>query len=313
MRIMVLGAGGIGGYFGGRLVEGKAAEVSFLVRQGRKAQLERDGLRVESPLGGFTVRVSTMLAEQIPEPADYVLLACKAYDLDSAIAAIRPAVGPRTAILPLLNGMSHMDTLNGAFGAERVLGGLAAIGITMLPDGLIRHLNDWHSITFGEQDGSITPRVEALKSAFDRTRAKAIVVTDIRQKMWEKIVFLSTLASMTSLMRASVGEIARTADGAALMLDLLERNASIAAAEGHPMPATFMESHRKMLTDIGSPLTSSMLRDIERGGPVEADHVVGYMLEKAHAHGHDISLHRICFAHLKAYEQRRAAGRLEAG
>ncbi len=311
MHVACLGAGGIGGYFGGRLVEAEAADVTFLVRPGRKAQLEKDGLRVESTYGDFAVHVDARLAEEVRAPADYVLLTCKAYDLDSAIETIRPAVGPSTAIVPVLNGMSHIDRLNEAFGRERVLGGIAQIAITLQPDGLVKHLNDWNTITFGEQDGSMSPRVEALKAAFDKTneKAKAVAASNIVQKMWEKLVMLSTLASMTTLMRANIGEIARTPDGTGLTLALFEQNAKIAAAEGYPMPDAFMEQFRKTLADPASQMAASMLRDIERKGPVEADHIVGFMLDKARIHGLDDMLHRISFTHLKAYEQRRAADR----
>lgn len=311
MRVLCLGAGGIGGYFAGRLAEHQAADVSFLVRPGRKAQLDRDGLRLESQLGSFTLMVDAVLAEDIREPADIILLTCKAYDLDNAIAAIRPAVGANTGIVPLLNGISHLDTLNAAFGNERVLGGLAAIAITMQPDGLIKHLNDWGSITFGEQDGRMSPRVTALKAAFDKCAGvTAVASPEIMQRMWEKIVFLSTLAGMTTLMRANIGEITRSPGGAGLVLDLLDRTAGISKAEGYPMPEDYMARNRALLDDSTSTLTASMLRDLERGGPVEADHIIGFLLDKARAHGIDDTLHRVCYAHLKAYEQRRAAGRL---
>jgi len=309
MQVVCLGAGGIGGYFGGRLAEAKAADVTFIVRPSRKAQIAKDGLRVESVHGDFTVRADARLSGEVRSPADYVLLTCKAYDLDAAIDAIAPAVGPNTAIVPLLNGLSHMDRLNQVFGKERVLGGIAQIAITLQPDGVVKHLNDWHTITFGEQNGTLSGRVEALKEAFDKTKAKAVVVPDIIQKMWEKLVMLSTLASVTCLMRANVGEISRTPDGPALVSALLAQNAKIAAACGHPMPEGFVEHWQKVFTDETSQIAASMLRDIERRGPVESDHIVGFMLEKARAHGIDDTLHRICFTHLKAYEQRRAAGR----
>jgi 2-dehydropantoate 2-reductase len=310
MRILCLGAGAIGGYFAGRLVESEAAHVTFLVRQGRKAQLMRDGLRVESPQGSFTTPVHAVTREDIREPVDYVLLTCKAYDLDSAIDAMRPAVGPSTTILPLLNGLAHFDRLNAEFGRHRVLGGFASIAITMLSDGLIKHLNDWQYVTFGEQDGAMSPRIAALKAAFDKTTVVASTVPDIWQKMWEKLVLLSTLASLTTLMRASLGEIARGPEGAVLMLEFFERNAAIAAKAGYPMPMAFLEHGRNLFSDTTGDMTASMLRDIERKGPVEADHIVGFMLSKARKFGVDDTLHRISYIHLKAYEQRRAAGRL---
>lgn len=310
MKVLCLGAGAIGGYFGGRLVEAKAADVTFLVRDKRRAQLAADGLKVESQYGNFTLPVATIATGEIREPADYVLLTCKAYDLDSAIASIRPAVGPDTAIVPLLNGLSHIDTLNAAFGRERVLGGIAKIGITLQADGLIKHLNDWRFITFGEQDGTLSPRVEALKAAFDKTSVVADAVPDITHQMWEKLVHLCTIAAMTSLMRANGGEIARAPGGVALMHDMLDRNAAIATKAGYPPSAAFMANFREIFADPDGTYAASMARDIERKGPVEADHIVGFMLKKAEEYGVDPFLHRVAYVHLKAYENRRAAGRL---
>lgn len=311
MRILSLGAGGIGGYFAGRLAETEAADVTFLVRPARKAQIDRDGLRLESRLGDFKLKANTVVTEDIREPADFILLTCKAYDLDSAMAAIRPAVGPNTAVIPLLNGISHLDRLNATFGKDRVLGGVAGIAITMLPDGLIKHLNDWGMITFGEQDGTMSPRVTALKAAFDQCKGvTATASSNIMQNMWEKIVFLSTLAGMTTLMRANMGEIGRAPGGVEIALDLLARTARIAEAEGYPMPEAYMTRNRGLLDDKNSMLSASMMRDMERHGPVEADHIIGYLLDKARAHGINDTLHKICYANLKAYEQRREAGRL---
>jgi 2-dehydropantoate 2-reductase len=132
----------------------------------------------------------------------------------------------------------------------------------------------------------------------------------ILQTMWEKIVHLATAAGMTCLMRANVGEIARAPGGAELMMRFLDANAAIAAREGHPPSDAFMAEYRALFSDVGSRYTASMLRDIGRGGPIEADHIVGYMLAKARAHGLDDTLHVIAYTHLKAYEERRAAGRL---
>lgn len=310
MRILCLGAGAVGGYFAGRLVEAGAADVTFLVRDGRKAQLDRDGLRLESPLGHFNLKVRSVTNAADAGPADFVMLTSKAYDLPSAIAAIGPAVRTGTTVLPLLNGLSHLDTLNSAFGKQSVLGGTAAIHITMLPDGLIKHTNEWCFVTFGEQDGTMSDRVAKLKAAFDASpHVKAAAVPDIVQKMWEKLVMLSTLAAMTTLMRANVGEIVR-GGGAQTMLAMLERNGEIARRSGHPIPDTLMANYRKMFGDAAGSFTASMLRDLEKGGQVEADHIVGFMRDKARSVGVDDSLHTIAYLHLKAYEERRKAGRV---
>lgn len=310
MRILCLGAGAIGGYFGGRLVEA-GGDVTFLVREGRQKLLAEKGLRIESQFGDFAGPVRAVTEVQITETFDLVLLTSKAYDLPSAVEAIVPAVGKGTAVLPLLNGIAHIDLLSEKFGRSRVLGGVAKIAATLTPDGIIKHLNDWQYLTFGEQNGTMSPRVLELKALFDKTSVEAKAVENIMQIMWEKIVHLATIAGMTCAMRASVGEIARTQDGVSLMAEFLERNAAIARGEGFAPSEKFMAEYRTLLSDVGSKYTASMLRDIENGNAIEADHIIGFMLDKAKAHKIDQALHRIIYTHLQSYEQRRAAGRLQ--
>ncbi len=312
MRILVLGAGALGGYFGGRLLEA-GADVAFLVRPRRRAQFERDGLVIESPYGALR-RPVPLLSPGEAEPGwDAVLLACKAYDLEDAVAAVRPAVDARTAILPVLNGISHVETLQRAFGAERVLGGIAKIQATLAPDGTVRHLNDWRFLTFGEMDGSMSPRVQALAGAAARAKGMvAAAVPDIAFRMWEKLVHLGTSAVCTVLMRANVGEIARSPGGAAFMRRVLERNAAVAAAHGHPMREAFLAEYRAVFSDPASAYSASILRDLEAGGRIEADHILGFLLGAARRAGVPEELHEAAFLHAKAYEQRRDTGRLPA-
>ena len=310
MRILVLGAGALGGYFGGRLLEA-GADVGFLVRPRRRAQLQQNGLVIESPFGALRRPVTAIAAEEAGPGWDLVLLTCKAYDLEDAIAAIRPAVDARTAILPVLNGLSHIERLQREFGAERVLGGLAKIQATLAPDGTVKHLNDWRYLTFGETDGRMSPRVQALAEIC--ARAPGVVaqaVPDVMFRMWEKLVHLGTSAIGTVLMRANVGEIARAPGGAALMHRVLERNAAIAAANGHPMREAYLEEFRALFADPTSAYSTSMLRDLESGGRIEADHILGFLLEAARRAGVPEELHEAAYIHAKAYEQRRDAGRL---
>jgi 2-dehydropantoate 2-reductase len=315
MRVLVLGAGAVGGYFGGRLAQaGAAEEVAFLVRPGRKAQLERDGLVIESPSAGdWRGPVRALLAEEVRPGWNVVLLACKAYDLEAAIEAIRPAVDGRTAVLPLLNGISHIDALEAAFGPGRALGGLAWIGATLAPDGAVRQLTPNVSVAFGELDGRMSERILALQAAFAPTPVKAEATPDIRRRMWEKLAFLAAFAAATVLMRANLGEIHRAPGGGAWLERLLARNVAIAAAHGHPVRPETME--REFLPflrgELGSTgATASMLRDLEAGGRIEADHVLGFMLEAARRAGVPDELHEAAYLHTKAYEARRDAGRL---
>lgn len=308
MRVLILGAGGVGGYFGGRLQEA-GADVSFLVRPGRRAQLAESGLRIKSAFGDYAGPAKTLIEGDVDGRWDFVLVTCKAYDLDSAIESIRPAVGTGTAVLPLLNGLAHIDRLNSEFGSERVLGGVAKIVVAMGADGTIQHMNDWRFITFGEQHGTLSERVLALQAAFPVASVVAKAVPDILQQMWEKIVHLSAAAGACCLMRASIGEIASAA-GSRVPLSLLELNAEIAAREGHRPAEAFLTDYRKLFADSSSPYVPSMLRDIERGNPTEGQHIIGFMLERARKHGLDTSLYELIDLHLKAYEVRRGARRL---
>lgn len=314
MRMLVLGAGALGGYFGGRLVEAGTAEVAFLLRPARRAQVHRDGLRIDSPFGAWQGRVATLAPDDVRPGWDVVLLSCKAYDLDDAIAAIRPAVDAGTAILPVLNGLSHVDRLAAEFGADRVLGGLAKIQATLAADGTVRQLNDWRWITFGEADGAMTGRVRAIEAAFaPATGVVAQAVPDIMARMWEKLVHLGTSAIGTVLMRATVGEIARSPGGVGFLHRMLDRNAAIAAARGFPMRDAFMAEFRAVFADATAAYATSMLRDLEAGGRIEADHILGFLLQAAREAGVPHEVHEAAFLHAKAYEQRRAAGRLPGG
>ncbi len=311
MRILVLGAGALGGYFGGRLLQGGAA-VTFLVRPGRAAQLAREGLVIESPFGPLRRPVETIAAEALGPGWDLVLLTCKAYDLDPAIAAIRPAMEPgRTAVLPVLNGLAHLEALRAAFGEAAVLGGLAKIQAMLAPNGTVRHLNDWRYLTFGELDGRMSARVAALAGI--AARAPGVVaeaVPDVVFRMWEKLVHLGTAAIGTVLMRANTGEIARSPGGVAFMHRMLDRNAAIAAAHGHPMRPAYIEEFRQVFADTAGLYATSMLRDLEAGGRIEADHILGFLLGAARRAGLPDEVHEAAYLHAKAFEQRRDAGRL---
>jgi 2-dehydropantoate 2-reductase len=305
MRFLSLGAGAIGGYFGGRLVEG-GSDVTFLVRERRKAQLSAEGLKIESAFGSFSSPVSALTAsEALGQSWDVIFVTCKAYDLPTAIDTLRPAMGPSTAVLPFLNGLDHIEILNREFGRERVLGGIAKIAATLRPDGVIEHLNDWRAITFGEQNGEMSSRVTALKAAFDETSVLASAVPNIMQIMWEKLVHLATVAGMTTLMRSAVGEIASVPGGSEMLIKFLELNATIASREGFPISEASLQEYRCLFRDTTSTYKASMLRDIERNGPIEADHIIGFVLDCAVRHGLDVTMHRLVYANLKAYEARR--------
>lgn len=308
MKILVLGAGAVGGYFGGRLVEA-GADVTFLVRPKRAELMQREGLRIKSKAGDLSRPVRIVTQDALGPEYDLVILAAKAYDLASAMDAIAPAMeGSEALVLPLLNGMSHLAALDRRFGAERVLGGIAYIPATLGADGTILHLGDFHRIAFGAR--SQHPRALAvcreLAAAFSNAKADATLSETIEQAMWDKWVFLATVAGMTCLMRAAVGDILAADSGERLMLALFSECLSVARAEGFPVGEQALAGHRKALTQKGSTSTASMMRDTENGGPTEADHILGALLRLAHKHALQAPLLDIAYTHMQAYAARRA-------
>jgi 2-dehydropantoate 2-reductase len=306
LRILILGAGGIGGYYGGRLAKA-GVDVTFLVRPRRAEQLARDGLVIKSPLGDMQLPVRTVQRETAKPGYDAIILSCKAYDLDDAIESIRPAA-EGALILPQLNGMKHLDRLDSVFGRKAVLGGVAQIGITMEPNGTIRHLNKGQGFIFGERDPTATERCTALAAELAKGGFEPRHSREIELDMWEKFTFLCTLAGMCCLMRGSVGAIARTDDGKALAEEMFADCAAAAEAAGFAPRERFVEFARNAIGDAASTNEASMLRDLRRGGPVEADHIVGDMLARAKAAGRSATLLRAAYAHLQVYEAGRAKG-----
>jgi len=304
MRVLVVGAGAIGGYFGGRLLEA-GRDVTFLVRPRRAAELASAGLVIKSPNGDVTMRnPPAVQADQLKEKFDVVFLSCKAFDLEDAIKSFAPAVGQETAIIPMLNGMRHLDILDAKFGRERVLGGLCAIVVTLNDKREVIQLQPQQSLGFGERDGKMSDRVRAIAEVF-ASISGAVASEHIVQDMWEKWVFLASVAGATCLMRGPIGSILAAPGGKDFLLGILDECSAVAAAEGHPPRAPSLTRTRGMLTAEGSPITASMFRDIKAGAPVEADHVIGDLIVRADAAKVPVPRLRIAYTHLKAYEKQR--------
>jgi 2-dehydropantoate 2-reductase len=304
VRILILGAGGIGGYFGGQLIQA-GADVTFLVREPRARQLETTGLVVESPLGDVRVSVRTAVDANSVAPADIVILACKAYDLAGALDSVDAAVRQGTVILPLLNGVAHLETIAARLPGADLWGGVAHLGVTLTRDGVVRHLNQLNNILFGPRRGRCDARSAKLLSLFAATSVEAKARDNIEQDLWDKFVFLATLAGMTCLMRANIGTILKTASGERLILQLLGECERVADAQGFRPNQSQLARYRAQLTQRGSVSTASMLRDIERAGPTECDHTLGDMAARARQLGVAAPLLEVALTHLQVYERQR--------
>jgi 2-dehydropantoate 2-reductase len=305
MRILIVGAGAIGGYFGGRMLQA-GRDITFLVRPRRASELAAAGLVIKSPNGDATLKDPPVVqADTIKDKFDVVLLSCKAYDLDDAIKSFAPAVGERTAIIPLLNGMRHLEVLDKEIGASHVLGGLCLTAVTLNEKREVVQLGPVQSLGFGERDGKMSDRVRAIADIVKSCNFDGAASDTVVQDMWEKWVFLASNAASTSLMRAPIGMILAAPGGKDFLLGVLDECRAVTAAEGYPPRPPALERATAMLTTEGSPLTASMFRDIKSGQPIEADHVIGDLIARADAARIPVPKLRTAYTHLKAYEQTR--------
>ena len=313
MRILVVGAGAVGGYFGGRLVQA-GRDVTFLVRPERAEQLQAEGLQIVSPMhGDFTARPKTITAAQIASPYDVIFLSVKSYSLAGAIDDFAPAVGPQTVIFPVLNGMRHIDVLTQKFGEHAVLGGVCFVATKVDSQGRIVQLADFQSLTYGELDGKKTSRIEAVHQEFSGAGFQTAISDDILRDMWQKWVFLASLGAITCLLRGNVGEIVAVPGGADLCLSALRECAAIAGACGYPMSDTFLAEKSAQLTALGSKLSSSMYRDLTEHARVEVDTILGDLVERGRKQGVFAPIIQAAFVSLSIYQQEltrmKAAGR----
>ena len=306
MKILILGAGAVGGYFGARLHQ-SGADVTFLLREPRANKIKKEGLVIKSPKGDAVLPVKVVTKGGDGGPYDVVILACKAYDLDSAMESIAPAVGPATTIVPMLNGHAQFAVLDKKFGADKVAGGLARIGGMLGPNGEVMHSSPFAAVSFGERSGK--PAREHLKELDAACKKGGIdggLNGNINQDLWDKWIMLTSLAAMCCTLRGTSGDILAADEGKDLMLETVEECRKVAAAEGFDPGDKGIANLKAFLTQPGSVFAASMLGDLEKGGAIEGRHVIGDMLGRARKHGIAAPNLRTALAVVQAYEARRA-------
>jgi 2-dehydropantoate 2-reductase len=304
MRILVIGAGAVGGYFGGRLAEA-ARDVTFLVRARQAEVIRQHGLRIVSPHGNGTLHPKLIRADEIAASYDLIILCVKAYSLEAAINDFAPAVGPGTMILPLLNGMRHLELLARPFGEDSVIGGVCLIAAEVDKDGRIVQLTEVHRLVYGECTGGNSARMNALNHVMQGAAFEARTSDNILQEMWEKWVMLASLGAATCLMRGNIGEIEAVPGGAEIARAILDECSAISTACGYAPGVAFLARTQKLLTASGSTLTSSMYRDLSKNAPVEVNQILGDLLERGRKLGVAAPLLESACVNLRIYEARR--------
>lgn len=305
MKILMVGAGGIGGYFGARLHRA-GADIHFLLRGQRLHQLSTEGLHIESPDGNFHIQPRVVSREALTPDYDLIVLSPKAYDLESVLADLAPALG-QALVLPFLNGFTHMQRLDAWLGADNVLGGVAHIGATITPTGAVRRLNELHRLTVGVRHAKQQAVAQAFVDAGQRSGFESVLSSDIEQALWNKWVFLASLAAITTLCHGTVGEVMATAHGESLTRRLYGQACDIASAQGRPIPEGAQVQALAMLCQAGSTFTASMLRDLEQGQRTEHEHILGELIALGDDGGVGCDLLRIAHTQLQVAQAQRLA------
>ncbi|MCY1157952.1 MAG: 2-dehydropantoate 2-reductase [Citricoccus sp.] len=303
MKTLIVGAGATGGYFGTRLIRA-GREVTFLVRPSRAEQL-RGGLRGYGPEYDETVPVRAITAQQVDETYDLILIMTKAWSLDQAMEDIAPAVGPDTTILPLLNGLVHLEKVNDRFGRAAVLGGIVRVVSTLTPDGAVFQMKPHAELTFGEQDRRRTQRVAAIESELAVPGYELTVADDILAAMWHKWAFIATGGTTTCLMRGTIGHILATPGGEQFILAAIAETERVAEAAGYPVSPGAHAASLEMFTEPGSVFTSSLYRDLTGGFPHEGEHLLGEFVATADRLGVDIPLTRLTLTQVRVHDRQR--------
>ena len=301
MKILVLGSGGIGGFFGSYLVEA-GADVTFLVRSKRKEILSINGLNIVSSLGNLSIKPKTILSEELKPIYDVIIVTCKTYDLDQAILDLRPIKG-KGMIIPFLNGINHIEKLDKEFGSLNVMGGVAHISSNVNEQGTIEHFSEFKKLTFGNRNLINDDKIKSFYEICQKTKFDSVLSENINLDLWKKWVFISTVAGATSLFRSSLGEITKHDYGKKVVIDLFHECAEIAKLNGYDFDENEKNLQIKTVTNSGSPIKASMLRDVEKKSLTEHEEIFGDLIVAGNKYNVNCPILMSSYIKMKIYQE----------
>lgn len=302
MRVAIVGTGGVGGYFGGRLAQA-GVDVTFVARGANLDALRRDGLRVESIAGDFAVTPVVAAELDRDRPVDVVVLAVKAWQVGEAARAMAPGLGPDTFVLPLQNGVEAADRVAAEIGSARVLGGVCRIVSFLAAPGWIRHIGAAPRIELGERDRSRTARLERLAGLFASARGMTVEISaDIEAATWAKFLFIAPVSGVGAVERTTIGELRAAPASRAMLEAAMIEVATLAAARGVVLPPDIVPHTMAFVDALAPASTSSMQRDIADGRPSELEDQVGAVVRLAAASGVAVPVHAALYAALHPLE-----------
>lgn len=295
MRIAVMGAGGVGGYFGARLALA-GSDVTFIARGSHLAAIRKNGLRVESPLGDMHLEKPNVTEDPASVgPVDLVMFGVKLWDTKTVAQAIKPMVGPETAVVSFQNGVQKDDILREALGEKAVMGGVGYIATSIAEPGMIRHVGTMQRLVFGEYDGRASKRAEAFLKACLEAGINAEISPDIRRAIWEKFVFLVGLSGTTTSIRKSIGPIRSHPQTRAFLHDAMREAVAVGRAQGVELPEDFAGNRLAFCDGLPAEMTSSMHHDLEKGNRLEVEWLSGDVVRRGKQAGIETPVNRSIF------------------
>jgi 2-dehydropantoate 2-reductase len=296
VKILILGAGGVGGYFGARLIQA-GADVTYLLRDKRHAKIQAEGLVIETPKETFTVQPKVITRDQLKPEYDLIVLAPKSFDFEDALASLEGA-SAKGVFLPFLNGLDHIQQLDAKFGKDRVMGGVAQIAATISSTGAVKQLTDLHMLTVGHRSAAHENIARDFYALCENAGFDRLYSDNIEQSLWDKWVFLASLAGMTTLCRGHVGKISAAPWGIESTTSLYAESCAIAAANGFPTKESAQKRSLDMLTNVKSSFAASMLRDLTQGNMTEHEHILGQLIQRGVNKGVACPLLKLAHTHL---------------
>ncbi len=303
MKIAMMGAGGVGGYYGVRLAKA-GHEVVFVARGAHAEAMRRDGLRVEGE--GGAMRLDAVSVVDDPRQVgvvDLVVIAVKLWDTEAAARAVLPMVGAATTVVSLQNGIDKDDTIAGIVGGTHVLGGLTYISVVMSAPGVITQTGKMQRIVIGEIDGSRSARADAIGATFRSAGLDTEVTTEIRRAIWEKFIFLAAHSATTAATRQPIGKVRTHPATRAMLEDALREGVALAGAEGVVLPSDFVQGRMAFIDGLAAESRASMAQDLARGNRLELDWLSGAIVRRAERHGLPVPVHRTLYAALVLYAE----------
>lgn len=300
MRLVTIGAGGVGGYFGARLIAA-GEDVTFVARGAHLAAMQQHGLRLESPKGNLHLQ-NVHATDDVASigQADIVLLTVKMYDLEAAAAGVKPLVGPDTAVITLQNGVEAVDIVSRFVPRANVVGGVAYVAAVIAEPGLIRHTS-LDALIFGELDGRRSERLSKLAAACERAGFGARVSDNINVDLWAKFARLSVFSGMTAVTRSPIGVLRGDAELHAMLQAACQETIRVGRAQGVALPEALMGEIEQMVQSLPHHAKASMLEDLERGKRLELPWLSGAVVRLGRAAGVATPIHQFIATVLKPH------------